>query len=147
MNKKFTVEAIQKYMNIPFKDCGRDFDGCDCGGLVWLIYKNELDIELPKWNDLYSTTQYSNSSEIEKVMSSMLGANGKEVPISRIQPFDVLSIRIGRAEMHVGTAIDKERFIHICEGDKVTCERINSMKWKNRITGAFRHESMFEKAR
>ena len=139
--EQFSVDKIKKYMNIPFKDCGRDFDGCDCGGLVWLIYKTELGIELPKWNDLYQSTQYSNSLEIEQVLTSMLGENGIEVPLSQIKPFDVLSIRIGKAEMHVGLVIDKNRFIHIVEGEKVLCERINSVKYKHRITGAFRHAS------
>lgn len=141
--KKFTLEAMQKYTNIPFKDCGQDFDGCDCAGLLRLVYKNELGIDLPDWHGMYNTTQYSHGLELEKILTSMLGENGIEVPLDKIQPFDVLSIRIGRAEMHVGIVVDKTHFLHIVEGDKVLCERINSFKWKQRITGAFRHESMF----
>lgn len=142
--KTFTLEALQRYMNIPFKECGMDFNGCDCAGLLYLIYKNELGIELPDWRGMYSTTQYSNGLELERILTSMLGDNGIEVPLGSVQPFDVLSIRIGKAEMHVGIVIDKNRFIHIVDGDRVLCERINSIKWKQRITGAFRHESMLQ---
>lgn len=36
-----------KYMFIKFKDGGRDFNGCDCRGLVGLILHEEFGIEIP----------------------------------------------------------------------------------------------------
>lgn len=38
------------YTGIPFKDKGRDFNGCDCYGLLMLYYKNELGIEISDTN-------------------------------------------------------------------------------------------------
>lgn len=45
-----------KYVGIPFVEKGRDENGCDCWGLVRLIYKNELGIDLPDYLDCYETT-------------------------------------------------------------------------------------------
>ncbi len=41
-----------KYIDIPFKHRGRDFDGCDCFGLVRLIYAQERNIILPDYLEI-----------------------------------------------------------------------------------------------
>ena len=79
MQKKITPEQQRKYLRIPFKSGCRGFDGCDCGGLVWLIYKNELNIELPNWTELYSGTRIENSLELAETVSTVLGENATEV--------------------------------------------------------------------
>jgi cell wall-associated NlpC family hydrolase len=40
---------FNKYLFIPFEPGGRDFDGCDCWGLVRLVFRCEGGIELPDW--------------------------------------------------------------------------------------------------
>tara|TARA_B100001142_G_C14003556_1_gene527563 strand:+ start:238 stop:627 length:390 start_codon:yes stop_codon:yes gene_type:complete len=42
------IDEWLKYQVVPFKHQGRDFDGADCWGLVYLIYQNELGINLPE---------------------------------------------------------------------------------------------------
>ena len=143
---EFTIDQQRKYMRIPFRPKCRGFDGCDCGGLVWLIYKNELNIELPDWTELYSGTRIEHSLELEETVSTMLGENAVEVEFKDIRPFDVVSFRIRNASIHVGLVIDNRRFIHIMEGfTKVAQERFDSPQWHKRVTGCFRHESMFSK--
>ena len=43
---------FSKYISIPYKHRGRDFNGCDCLGLVILTYKEELGIILPDYLDI-----------------------------------------------------------------------------------------------
>lgn len=143
---EFSIEAQRKYIRTPFKTKGRDFSGCDCGGLVWLVYKNELDIELPDWRDMYSGTRIENSLELEETVSTVLGENAVEVDLKDAKPFDVVSFRIRNSSMHVGLIINKHLFLHVMEGrTNVSIERLANPQWRGRVTGCFRHAAMFSK--
>ena len=139
--KKFDIQTQRKYMRIPFKDHGRDFTGCDCGGLVWLLFKNELGIELPDWREFYSCTRIENAFELESTVSTTLGELCREVPFSDRKPFDVISLSIHGMDTHVGVVVDDDSFIHIMQGrTNVTVEKFSSPHWRNRVTGCFRYE-------
>jgi cell wall-associated NlpC family hydrolase len=143
---EFTLEQQRKYMRIPFKTKGHSFSGCDCGGLVWLIYKEELGIELPKWFEMYEGTRIEHSVLLTETVSTMLGENGIEVDIKERKPFDVIGFNICGAPIHVGIAVNDRFFLHIMQGTtRVVQERFDSLPWRKRIAGCFRHETMFEK--
>lgn len=38
---------IEKFIGIPFTDKGRDFNGCDCYGIVKLYFKEVLKTDIP----------------------------------------------------------------------------------------------------
>lgn len=40
-----------KYLGIPYLQGGRTTEGCDCWGLVVIVYDEELGIALPKFDD------------------------------------------------------------------------------------------------
>lgn len=143
--KKFGIDIQKKYMRIPFKDHGRDFLGCDCGGLVWLVYHNELGIDLPDWRSLYSCTTLEYSDELSDTVSTMLGENGIAVDFDDREPFDVLSFRIRGADIHVGLVVDREHFLHIWRGTTtVSVEKFSSPMWRNAVTGCYRHSKMMD---
>lgn len=138
----FPLEAQSKYMRIPFKEHGRGFDGCDCGGLVWLVYKTELDIELPDWREYYSSTRVESSLELSGTISTMLGNLCHEVqPDEEIMPYDVISFDLMGVPIHVGIAVDDRHFLHIIDGySNVRQEKFSSYAWRKRINGIFRYD-------
>ena len=40
---------LSRFIGIPFKVGGEDFEGCDCWGLVKLYFKQILDIDIPDY--------------------------------------------------------------------------------------------------
>ena len=126
---------FDRYIGIPFKDKGRDFDGCDCWGLIRLIYKNEFNINLPEYLDAYVSTANRKSvaefADAEKL-------NWIAVT-SRPSFGDVILFRIYGLPMHIGMAIGKRQMIHILKGADSGVERFDNLIWKNRILGVYRH--------
>ena len=57
---------VRKYMKLEFKPHGRDWDGVDCYGLLRLIYREQLDIELPSYDESYERT--SDGQAVEGVL-------------------------------------------------------------------------------
>lgn len=127
-------------MRIPFREHGRDFTGCDCGGLVWLVYKTELGIELPDWRKYYETTHIESFEELSWTIGTMLGDICQEVPIdAKIRPFDVISLKIAGMPIHVGVMVTSNVFMHVMEGySNVRQERLDSANWRKRVDGIFR---------
>ena len=83
---------VLPYLRAPYKIDGYDFNGFYCWGLVWHIYKNELDFELPEYLGLdeklfseYLTDAVENKKssqvdyrECEEHLSIVtMGVNGK----------------------------------------------------------------------
>lgn len=127
-----------KYIKIPFKECGRDENGCDCWGLTRLIYRDELGIDLPMlmgYSDTHDRNKISDLYETEHL-------NWKEIPLNQEKEFDIIIFRTMGLPTHVGIVIGNGFMIH-CERSIGTC--ISNYKkellWKKRIVGVYRYES------
>lgn len=129
---------LRKYIGIPFKDHGRDRDGCDCWGLVRLVYKEELGIELPDLGD-----NYSDAYERGEVNATVNGATVQnwniDVTKDIRKPLDVLTFTRGGIETHVGMYVEEGVMLHIVDGTCAAFERYDTVKWKRRFNRALRH--------
>ncbi len=122
------MRRFERYLAIPFKDKGRGFDGCDCWGLVWLIYKTELGIDLPAFSEV-------SAAELLAIarcsVSAVEGADPwRFVPRGEQRLFDVAVMRgppvfdgkrYVRAPIHFGVMIDVARLLHIVGGANAVC--------------------------
>jgi len=124
---------MEKYINIPYSLHGRDFDGCDCWGLVRLIYKHHLGIELPSYSENYISLQ--ESEEIKCLFDKEKSLIWTEV--NDPKKYDCVVLRT--TSVHIGVVLENNYFIHILENTNSTIERINSPLWKNRIMGYYRY--------
>jgi len=114
---------FEKYINIPYKQGGREEDGCDCYGLVKLIYEQERSIKLPDFKDIVFDGKiwYDQFNEIDR----RIGKGLLEVK----PPFMLYDGLIFYSEKgriiadHIGMWIGNNRFIHVSENHSSRIER------------------------
>lgn len=129
---------ITRYIGIPFMDQGCGYDGCDCYGLVRLVYREELGIELPFLGDTYSTAYARN--EVNDTVKQIASAEWNlDVTGGPYKPFDVLVFRRGADEAHVGLWIAPGWMLHILEGVDSCRERYDGIRWGRMLHRAIRH--------
>ncbi len=124
---------FEKYIGIPYVEKGRDESGVDCWGLVRLIYKNELDINLPSF-----TTEYeiSDNERLEELFAQYKeGWESTDTP----EVGDVVMFRIFGYEAHIGICVGDNKFLHVREGRDSAIESLDNPKWSKRITGFFKY--------
>lgn len=130
-------EWWHKYLQIPFKTNGRDRSGLDCWGLVWLIYQQELGIDLPSYSHLYDDT--TDPAQVGMVCAEDRTAFALQIEPHQRQPFDVVLLRMRGMPMHVAICTKKQWMLHCSAGVGVSHEKIYSMRWADRLLGFYRH--------
>lgn len=129
---------IRKYLAIPFRDHGRDWDGVDCWGLVQLVYREELGIVMPDLGDLYSDA-YARG-EVDATVEQAAGeAWTQTVCRGEERPYDVLVFRRGGLKTHVGLWLEPGRMLHALEGAGVVAERFDGIQWSRKLQMVLRY--------
>lgn len=126
---------FDKYIGIPFVHRGRTKNGVDCYGLITLIYKSELGINLfdietyqKKWyekHNLFINNYYRQWGKID---------------IDKLQVYDVILFSIGDSKLipsHVGLYIGEDRFIHCMENSSVIISKLYG-QWRKVFHSAYR---------
>jgi len=131
---------VRSYIGIPFKDFGRDHNGVDCWGLLRLIYKEQLGIELPSYVSEYNSTE--DAQQLGSLILCHLPEQWREVPLGQEVPGDGVLLRLQGMPMHVGVVVRPGWMIHVHKGIDTCLERYDQAKWRLRITGIYRHEGM-----
>lgn len=122
------------YIGTKFKDKGRGADGVDCWGLVCLIYRNELGIELPSYTECYENTDDKNT------LTDLIANEQKSkwAEVVNMRSFDVLVLKIDGLPYHIGIYTHDNKFVHCERGFNTVVAKLDSFRWQRRLMGAFR---------
>lgn len=141
ISEKELEEVINSLLGIPYKHNGRDENGLDCWGLVYLFFK-KLAYKLPvddgkkideNWYKLDPGRYYR---ELHKL--------GKEVgSYKRLIRFDIPYFNLYKSVItHSGVMINKKEFIHVLNGRKVEISSFNKRFWRRKYKGGIRLENI-----
>lgn len=134
-NKLWLPGWEENYVGIPYLSRGRSrYEGCDCWGLVRLVYADEMGILLPSFRTAYESAQ--DMVEVEGVISKRKsGFDEVEEP----RTADIVLCRVLGYETHVGIYVGDQRMLHVMKGTGACIVSLQSAMWKRRIVGYFRH--------
>jgi len=137
-----------KYVGLPYAPAGRSVNkdnGVDCWGLLCLIYQQELEIELPRFEKIsFDAAKRLSESELLKYTNAELDW----LPIidNNVSPLDVIVIRIGMLPLHVGIVVDPLTGTMLntrsALGESII-EPYRTYVWKNRIRGFYTHKQRY----
>jgi cell wall-associated NlpC family hydrolase len=125
--------SISKFIGIPFVNGGRDYSGCDCWGLVKLIYKELANIDLPEYHiSCHDTAKISTAVNMSRRDWVKLAA--PEVPCLVVMYLDRENPIM---PSHVGVYVGNGEFIHTIEKQNSRIEKTSHLFYKNIIEGYY----------
>lgn len=133
------AEWAARYVGIPWLDGGRDAAGCDCWGLMRLVYRDVFAIDLPSHREGYESA--ADAREVAALLAAkMLPSEWRPVKGSKM-PGDGLLFRLLGEPCHVGVYVADGRFLHVRPRADACIERLDGPAWARRFLGAYRHEA------
>jgi len=112
-------QQFQRYKGIKYKYGGTDKRGFDCSGFVQKVYKDALNIQLPR-------------------VTKDMGKLGKKIPQFRLKPGDLVFFRPSRKYRHVGIYMGNNTFIHSSSSKGITKSKLDNVYWKKKYRFAKR---------
>lgn len=128
------------FVGLPYQDNGRSREGCDCWGLVRLVYAEHANITLPCYSDLYRT------AEDDAANAALIAGHldeWQEVAENEVRPLDCLLMKVGGKECHIGIVVKPGYVLHT--GLMMRFSRIelyNSIRLKKRKSRFMRHKAL-----
>lgn len=129
------MDWASKYIGIPYVVRGETMDAIDCLGLVKLIYRDELGIELPDYNNIGTENLKATANEIATHFDGW-------VRVDEPKEYCAVLLKIASYPIHIGVCLNKSEMIHSLGGHNSAIERFNGLKWNKRIEGFYKWQSM-----
>lgn len=133
---------FSKYIDIPYKNLGRDFEGVDCWGLICLIFKHEKNIILPDFTELkYEKGWYKKGHNHILDNKGTIDGTFWDIVNRPYKVYDgfIFYLSSEKIANHTGMYIGNNKFIHVYE-EKTSCiNRLDDL-WKSKMYAAFRYK-------
>lgn len=117
---------VSRYTGIPYRERGHDYQGCDCWGLIRLVYRDKRSLDIRDIRDnLYQLRHW-------------VRVKGP------VQPYDVFVFRMSPVRRHVSMAINHLDMLHIDRGFFSCIEQRDSQLWIHRLQRIYRHAALVQ---
>lgn len=149
----------ERYSDVPFLENGRTLSGADCWGLACLIWRQELEIDMPLFHGKRlpergpqePAGQYRwrcrayFADEIRRYIGELftpLCETVDEAIALPVRPGDGVLMRFGSEPSHVAVVCRAARHqveaIHVYRGINSTVVKLGTRVWRNAVLGFYR---------
>jgi cell wall-associated NlpC family hydrolase len=140
------VKWTGDFVGIPYKRRGSNFSGCDCWGLVRLVYLYQCGIELPSYADKLDDISASETMNSETRAGSWLQVMGRPKPfdVVHMTSYPIIDGRRIKTNGHCGVMISPERLLHVWEENPSYSVHvsIDNPRIRPRVLGIYRHREL-----
>lgn len=132
---------VAKYIGIQFKERGRSLEGCDCWGLLRVVWQQQFGITFRSMSEGYKDT--TDLKSINKLYDEERTSDEwVKVKPGKEQLGDCVVFRIRGVASHVGMVIVPGKMLHIEKGANSCYVPYNNLSWKNRIEAFYRPRAL-----
>jgi cell wall-associated NlpC family hydrolase len=130
---KFMSDRFSKYVLIRFRNGGRNEKGCDCWGLVCLVYKLEFGVILPDFTISCLDARLIDG-EISSQRSLWRKLNKPRLPCVVVMRNSAYSPKICN---HLGIYIGNRKILHTSQGTGAIITSLTDPCWSKTIEGFY----------
>lgn len=142
---------LLRYMQIPFVERGRAFEGADCRGWVLLILEHERGVYVPEPRELYASTELRDAAGLRDLVAAEAHRwrRADHEPAPPAWSVLLFGVRAPGGQLipaHVGLALDGRRFAHTQQGYGPQMTHLDSSergeaRWGERLMGAYVYDA------
>lgn len=128
---------VADYVGIPYKALGREKDGLDCWGLLYVVQKEVFGLDIGE----YGGVGFEKGCD-RKALSEFMDRHRCEwerVAPGKERVGDGILLRAMGAPIHVGIVVAPGWMLH-CEQNVEACiEQYTGVRWGRRVEGIYRY--------
>lgn len=133
------MQFVDRAMDVPFLEVGRDYAGWDCYGLIYMAYKDIYSIHLPLATGEYNSTR--RREELQALLA--IHREGEWKLHDPYEPGDVALVKMLGRNCHIGLMLPDMYMLHVQHGVEAVVERIDRPPWRDegydKVEGVYRH--------
>lgn len=130
---------LREFVGIPRVVAGRSRAGVDCYGILWLVYRDVLGIEVASYaNETLDAKERAEVADL--IAGGRVISPWRQVEIGTEREFDMVVFRRGGIESHIGVVVEPGRMLHVVDENGSYVETYASGRWNARLISAHRHE-------
>lgn len=123
-----------QYVGIPYLTHGRDRAGCDCWGLLRLVYTEQFGIQLPSYGE-----EYADASDRVGVSAPLAHHLHFWDRVEKPAAGDGVLFCISGIPCHIGVVTERGFMLHVTRGINTVVEPYLMSRWRSRVEGTYRY--------
>jgi len=127
-----------RYIGTPYLAFGRTLDGCDCWGLLRIVYGDVFGIAVPSYIGEYPAPD-ARRDLAELIGQEVESSPWSEVPDGTERSGDAVLLALQGYPCHVGVVTEPGRMLHILKGPGAVIESYRGVAWSKRFRGIYRY--------